>query len=65
MNYRIFVRDWWRIDPSTKQRVPNTGDRGETIGEAETEEEARAICREWNDNTEPGYLSRKAEFESQ
>lgn len=33
--------------------------------EAKTQEEARAICKQYNDTHDPGFLSRKAEYEEQ
>lgn len=42
MSYRVFVRNWWREAQKGESGwpnglVPNSGDRGRTIGRAETE----------------------------
>ena len=60
--YKIFTRNWWRKEKG--QLVPDPGARWKTLGYAATEEEARAMCKEYNDNHNPGELSRKAEYTS-
>lgn len=61
--YTVFVRDWY-IYNDKGQRVPGPGER-EILAEGVTLAEARAMCKEWNDEHDPGPLSRKAEFESE
>ena len=60
--FQVFNRTWWRSD-GRGGRVPGSG-RKTVMGYANTEEEARAMCKEYNDNNEPGFLSRKAEYSS-
>ena len=65
MSYRVFSRTWWRRNPSHPGgREPGAG-RKTTLARVQTEDEARAICRRYNDNHDPGFLSRKAEYEEQ
>jgi len=54
--YEVFHRTWW-IAPGE----PGVGEPHH-IEYVETEEEAHAACRAWNDNNEPGPLSDKAEY---
>lgn len=58
--YHVFHRTWWKRTPGGG-RVPGAG-RKTTIARVPTEEEARAICKRYNDTHEPGPLSRKAEY---
>lgn len=58
--FEVFVRDWWRIERGV--RVPNPGAEREILDTGLSLDEARELCREWNDSHEPGELSRKAEF---
>jgi hypothetical protein len=62
--YRVFVRDWWRRAPNGG-REPGAG-RKSYRGHPQhaTMEEARSYCQQWNATHKPGFLSRKAEFES-
>lgn len=66
--YDCFVRDWWRrAEPgegSVGGRVPYPGAPKRYIARGVSYEEARAICADYNANHEPGWRSRKAEFES-
>ncbi len=60
--YRVFVRNWWRMEGG--QRVPDPGARKRTLqASVETEEEARRIAQAYNATHKPGKLSRKAEYE--
>lgn len=64
MSYRVFVRDWWKENPSWPNGLePNPGARKRTIGWARTEEEAQVLCQDYNRRHAPGRLSRKAEYE--
>jgi len=61
--YRCFHRTWWVANPSWPNgREPGAGKKSH-IAYADTVEEARAVCRSWNETHDPGPLSRKAEFE--
>ena len=63
MTYAIFTRTWWRENPSWPNGLePEAGERT-YIDTAETEDEARDICQDWNAAHDPGRLSLKAEFE--
>jgi len=58
--YTVFHRTWWiRGD---KWREPCAGKKY-FIGTVKTEEEARTLCTEWNNENAPGELSDKAEYE--
>ena len=65
--YDVFVRDWWRRpmpgEPSHENRVPYPGAPKRYIARGATEEQAREICREHRAAHEPGWRSRKAEYE--
>ena len=58
--YNVFVRNWWRR--TATWREPGAG-RKTYLDRHVTYADARAICKQYNDTHEPGYLSRKAEFE--
>ena len=63
--YEIRVRDWWIENPSWPDGLEPCAqpwDSAWKLGEADTEEEARTMCREYNDSHDPGRLSRKAEY---
>lgn len=66
--FDCFVRDWWRVpeagEASWQGRVPYPGAPKRYIAQGVSLAEARAICKEYNDSHEPGWQSRKAEFES-
>ena len=63
-NYRIFTRTWWKNNPNYPNGLEPCAGRKYTINYASTQEQAREICRQYNDTHDPGRLSRKAEFES-
>ena len=66
MSYAVFHRTWWRPNPSWPDgREPGAGERHYLHHGVETEAEARAICREWNETHDPGPLSDKAEYEEE
>jgi hypothetical protein len=63
--YRVFTRTWWKRNPAWPHgREPQPG-RKHTIARGVSFEEARAICQRYNATHDPGFLSRKAEFEEQ
>lgn len=60
-NFRVFTRNWWNAKwPNGGE--PDAGARKTTLCYTDTEEEARAVCRQYNATHEPGKLSRKAEY---
>ena len=62
--YNVFVRNWWRRNPSYPGgREPGAG-RKTYMARGVSEERARQLCQEYNATHEPGFLSRKAEYES-
>ena len=63
MTYRVFIRTWWRENPEWPNGLEPCPGRQRTIHKRiETEEQARAICQEYNAAHDPGRLSRKAEY---
>jgi len=64
MTYRVFIRNWWSPNPAWPDgREPSPG-RKHTIAKVSTEAEAQARCEAYNTTHKPGFLSRKAEYES-
>ena len=62
-SYATFTRTWWRRNPSYPGgREPGAG-RKRYHGRHLTYDEARRMCQEWNAMHNPGFLSRKMEFE--
>ncbi len=62
--FRTFTRTWWRENHSGEwpdNLEPHAGRRSYKEN-FETEEEARAFCKEWNATHPPGRLSRKCEY---
>jgi len=65
MSYSVFVRNWWKENPSWPNGLePSPGKRTYLARDIETEQEARAMCREYCEAHAPGRLSRKAEYQS-
>ena len=65
MAYRVFVRTWWKRNPNWPGgREPGAGRRTVIASRVETEAEARQFAQDYNRTHEPGFLSRKAEYES-
>lgn len=75
-SYTVFVRNWWRWEYGnaslvndkgqiTRRLVPDPSARKTTLAKGCTEDEARAICQEYNSTHKPGPLSRKAEYTSE
>lgn len=69
--FEVFHRTWWannweRTEDGelkwTDGLEPCVGEETVIARHVATEEEARAICEQWNDTHEAGRLSRKAEF---
>jgi hypothetical protein len=65
MTYSVFVRNWWRENPSWPNGLePDPRARKYTLAKGiPTEEEAREMCREYQKTHKPGRLSRKAEYQ--
>lgn len=62
--YHVFTRTWWRHNPNWPNgREPGAG-RKTTLGYTDSEEEARRMCKQYNETHNPGPLSRKAEYQS-
>ena len=62
--YRVFTRTWWKNNPGWPGGLEPVAGRKTALATANSEEEARAICKRYNDTHKPGRLSRKAEYES-
>lgn len=61
--YHVFTRVWWKRNAEWPDgREPHMG-RKTTINYFHTEESARAACKQWNAQNDPGPMSRKAEYE--
>ena len=64
--YRVFTRTWWKQNPSWPGgREPGAGRKTTIARNVQTVDEARAICTRYNEAHDPGFLSRKAEYEEQ
>ncbi len=62
--YNVFTRTWWKRNPAWPGgREPSAG-RKTYLRKHVTYADAREICRQYNETHEPGFLSRKAEFET-
>ncbi len=64
--YDVFHRTWWREAEPLDGRWPNNlvpcaGEK-HYLAHGLTGAEARAMCKEWNDEHDPGRYSDKAEF---
>jgi len=62
--YKVFTRTWWKNNPAYPGGLEPHAGRKTTIAVANSEEEARRICKQYNETHEPGRLSRKAEYMS-
>ena len=63
--YQVFTRNWWKYEyrNGKKEIVPGPG-RKTILGYTNSEQDARTVCKEYNDTHKPGPLSRKAEYTS-
>ena len=59
----VFVRTWWRENPEFPGGLEPHPGRKNTLVYVQSEQVARDICKDYNDNNEPGRLSRKAEYQ--
>jgi len=63
MAFVTFTRTWWRNNSSWPNGLePYVGTRRHKR-RFNTEEEAKAECKAWNDSHDPGQLSCKMEYE--
>ena len=61
-NFEVFHRTWWRLNKDWPDgREPGVG-RAYHVGRADTEAEARDMCKAWNEAHRPGLLSDRAEY---
>lgn len=62
--FKVFTRRWWKDNPEWPEGLePDGNGRRTTISSnIETEEDARRICKEWNENNDPGKYCRRAEY---
>ena len=58
--YEVFSRAWWRIEDGKK--VPDPSAECFHIAYADSESEARRMCKEWSEENEETILSIKAEY---
>ncbi len=64
--YHVFTRTWWIRNPAWPNgREPGAGRKTTLQRNVQTETEARAICKRYNDSHNPGPLSGKAEYQEQ
>lgn len=61
MAFKVFTRTWWKSD-GKGGRTPHAGRKTTIVHSVKTADEARAICKRWNDSHPPGFYSRKAEY---
>lgn len=62
--FSVFVRAWWKENPAWPNGLePEPRADREYLARGVTEEEAMALCKEYNTTHNPGRLSVKAEFE--
>jgi hypothetical protein len=64
--FHVFTRTWWIRNPAWPNgREPGAGRKSTLRRHVETESEARAICQQYNTTHKPGFLSRKAEYQTE
>jgi hypothetical protein len=61
--YDVFVRTWWRLNPSWPDGLEPCPGKKRYIARHVTREDALGVCEQYNSTHEPGRLSKKAEFE--
>lgn len=62
--YRVFVRNWWRDNPSWPNGLEPCAGNRRYIAKNVSYDEARRLCKQYNKTHKPGRYSRKAEFEA-
>ena len=66
MSYRAFHRTWWAENPAYPNGLePCPGKKHTIKRHVPTEDDARALCKEWNSEHPKGRYSDKAEFEEE
>ena len=63
IRYSVFVRSWWRYNPSWPSGLEPSAGRKKYLRKGIDLELAQSICANWNRMHKPGRLSRKCEFE--
>lgn len=61
--FNCFVRNWWTANPAYPGGLEPCAGPKTYIRKHVTEDDARAICKQYNATHRPGRLSRRAEFE--
>ena len=61
--YTVFTRTWWKRNSSWPNGLEPCLGHKNILETALTREQARELCKQWNEEHNPGILSRKAEFE--
>ena len=65
MAYNVFVRNWWKKNSAWPDGLePDAGARKTYLAHGLSEDDARAMAKEYNATHKPGRLSRKAEYEN-
>lgn len=68
MNYEVFHRTWWRRNKNYPNGLEPSAGRKTHIRYVDTQEQARGLCQEWNEENKnrlgANKLSRKAEYQS-
>ena len=62
--FKVFTRTWWKVNKEWPNGLEPHMGRKKVIGYASSFEQAKQMCDEFNNNNNPGKLSRKAEFEA-
>lgn len=61
--YRVFVRDWWKENPTWPNGLEPCAGVKIPFGTVATEAAARQMCKAFAHSNPPGRYSRKAEYE--
>ena len=62
--YYVFHRKWWKDNKSWPNGLePHATAKKFRIGYADTEEQARAMCKAYNNKNKPGRYSDRAEYD--
>jgi len=59
--FEVFVRDWYKFDDAGR-RIPYPDAPKTFMARAYSEDEARQLCKDYNDVLRPNDVSRKAEY---
>lgn len=63
MKYRVFKRTWWKDNPSWPNGLEPCAGEKKTIGWFFSEKQAQEYCKRFNETTDSGRYSLKAEYE--